>query len=109
MCIAGTIPSQLCSSTGLSMNVYNTQITCYAGCLTSANIIIHGASAVCPDGSILRLFLIIVGTCTFIGIMSTILYTYALSVYSRNTSITGMIRYGDSIYVDVSILRLLYS
>ena len=74
--LAGTIPSQLCSTTGLSINVDNTQIACYADCLTSANVIIHGASAVCPDGSIMKQFIIIVSILFCFSIGSTVYYKY---------------------------------
>ena len=74
--IAGAIPQELCSSTGLSLNVDNTGIQCYSGCLTSAKIIIHGASATCPNGSILRDFLVIVGVLVGLSMCAALCYAF---------------------------------
>ena len=72
----GTIPSQLCnhSLVALSIDVSNTNIHCYSGCLTSANITIHGASSFCPNGSIMKQFIIISISCLFILLLGTISY-----------------------------------
>ena len=51
--VGGTIPSELCGRiTPLSIDVAETKIKCYSGCLTSSNIIITGANNDCHDGNI---------------------------------------------------------
>ena len=75
--LAGTIPSQLCDlQQDLTINVASTQIHCYGGCLTSENVNIIGASTVCPDGSILRRFLIIGGVLVGICVAGTAYYRF---------------------------------
>lgn len=65
MCIEGTIPLELCSSTSISIDVSDTGIACYSGCLTSSEVLIVGASNDCHDGSIMREFLMVL-ICVFI-------------------------------------------
>ena len=59
--ITGSIPAEFCSTTGMSINVTDTALRCYGGCLTSSEIIIYGASDHCHDGSIMKAFYILVG------------------------------------------------
>ena len=74
--IGGTIPSGLCSTTGFNINVTNTNIHCYSGCLTSAKVIIEGATHICPDGSIMERFVIVVGVCVTMSLLATVWYKY---------------------------------
>ena len=81
--IGGTIPSELCSTTGFNINVTNTNIHCYSGCLTSAKVIIEGATHICPDGSIMERFGISVGICCVVCIMATMWYKYNRTLISE--------------------------
>ena len=74
----GNIPSELCSTTGMSIDITNTQIDCYSGCLTSAKIVIAGAttSAYCHDGSIMERFVIFVVCFVFIFLLATVYYKF---------------------------------
>ena len=74
--IGGTIPSGLCSTTGFNINVTNTNIHCYSGCLTSTKVIIEGATHICPDGSIMERFGIVVGICVAVSLLATVWYKY---------------------------------
>ena len=74
--IGGTIPSGLCSTTGFNINVTNTNIHCYSGCLTSSAVIIEGATHICPDGSIMERFVIVVGVCGSVCVLATVWYKY---------------------------------
>ena len=56
-CIVGTIPSELCGSTSISVDVDGTAIHCYAGCLTSSAVSVTGASSDCHDGRIIQQFM----------------------------------------------------
>ena len=58
--VDGIIPTELCSSTSISIDVSDTGIDCYSGCLTSSEVLVVGASNQCHDGSIMREFLIAV-------------------------------------------------
>ena len=57
----GIIPSELCSSTGITVDVSDTSIACYSGCLTSSPVYVVGASNDCHDGSIFETFLAVTG------------------------------------------------
>ena len=74
--IGGTIPSGLCSTTGFNINVTNTNIHCYSGCLTSAKVIIEGATHICPDGSIMERFVIVLSVCVAVSLLATVWYKY---------------------------------
>lgn len=72
VCVDGVIPSELCDTTSLSLDVSNTGISCYSGCLTSSRILITGASDNCHDGSVMFNFLIVVGVGVLVVLISTI-------------------------------------
>ena len=58
------------------MDVSNTNIHCYSGCLTSAKISVIGASDVCHDGSIMKLFGIVAGVFCGLVMIGTMWFTY---------------------------------
>ena len=76
MHVAGTIPSELCNTISLYLDVADTNIHCYSGCLTSARIIIVGASNICPNGSIMELFVIAIAVCCFLSLTAALWYKY---------------------------------
>ena len=67
----GSIPSELCDTTGLSIEVVDTGIHCYSGCLTSAKIVITGATNQCHDGNIMERFLLFMSVVLAVGLIST--------------------------------------
>ena len=73
----GYIPSELCNSTSMSINVSDTGINCYSGCLTSSQVLIYGASDNCHDGSVMREFLILVGIIAIAVVFSTMWHRVA--------------------------------
>ena len=73
MHIDGSIPSSLCTSSNLIIDVTDTSIDCYGGCLKTANVVVKGASSDCPDGSIMYHFLLItVGMLILMILLSTV-------------------------------------
>lgn len=70
--VTGSIPSAFCGSTGMSINVTNTAVRCYDGCLTSAEVIIYGASDQCHDGSIMFDFFSALGLILGVAVIATI-------------------------------------
>jgi len=72
--IGGTIPSEMCSSTSMNLDVSVTDIQCYSGCLTSSSILITGASSDCHDGSVTKFFLSVVFICLSVSVIATILF-----------------------------------
>jgi len=72
--IRGSIPSEFCSSLGVSIDVRGTAIGCYSGCLTSSHVVLMGASPECHDGSIIEQFIIISGVCFGIAVVCTAMY-----------------------------------
>ena len=54
------------------LDVSNTKVECYSGCLTTARIIIKGASNWCPDGSIMKFFGITVGIFGVVALIVTL-------------------------------------
>ena len=80
MCVlyaGGSIPSEFCSTTSLSIDVSGTSIECYSGCLTSSPVKVVGASATCPNGSILYRFLVISG----VLVVLVLVFSVMLRVY----------------------------
>ena len=77
MYVAGTIPSELCNTISLYLDVADTNIHCYSGCLTSARIIVAGASNVCPNGSIMELFVIAIAVCFLLSLTAALWYKYS--------------------------------
>ena len=75
-CTGGTIPSELCAISTLSIDVSDTDIDCYSGCLTSASVTIQGASSDCHDGSVTRDFLILVIPILVVAAIGAIVYRY---------------------------------
>jgi len=71
--LVGSIPSEFCSTAGVSIDVSGTGITCYSGCLTSEKVLVVGASPDCHDGSILQHFVILCAACGSIALLSTAL------------------------------------
>ena len=74
--IGGFIPSELCSSTGISISVADTDIRCYSGCLTSSKVVIAGATDECHNGSIMERFLLISGTLLVLGVGCGVYYAF---------------------------------
>lgn len=72
--IAGSIPTSFCSSNGMSIDVSDTAISCYSGCLTSSHVLVYGASSECHNGHIIRKFLIIAGSITGAMLVSTAMF-----------------------------------
>ena len=60
----------------------DTNIHCYSGCLTSSKVIITGASDVCPDGSIMRRFIIVVGVFVLLLLVASVAYHYPVPYVS---------------------------
>lgn len=58
--IGGVIPSDFCATEGVSIDVTGSNIACYSGCLTSAAVLVQGASPECHNGTVLRDFLVFV-------------------------------------------------
>lgn len=58
----------------MSLDVSDTAIKCYSGCLTSSAVYIEGASPNCHNGTITRDFLLIVGGVLLLGAMFTCAY-----------------------------------
>ena len=85
--VAGVIPSDLCSSAGMSVDVSQTGIHCYGGCLTSARVAITGASDDCHDGSIMERFIVIVAVFFGCSFLLTLGYRHLLllcdTLYTR--------------------------
>ena len=88
---AGTIPSELCNSTSMSVDVSGTSIDCYSGCLTSSAVTVDGASSQCHDGSILRAFLLFVGLFVAVGLLSNILFHLRGSAVAAPQSKAGFL------------------
>ena len=80
---------------GLELDVTDTNIQCYSGCLTSSNVVVTGASDDCHDGSIMQRFLIVLGIGFGVVLLSTIVYRHrsSLNVASGNRICTDMWRY----------------
>ena len=74
--IVGTIPAEFSLSAGVSIDVSNTDIDCYSGCLTSTKVIVQGASPECHDGSIMLRFVIICAVCGSVAVVGTVLYRW---------------------------------
>ena len=64
---------------GVVIDVSDTNIKCYTGCLTSSSILITGAFPACHNGSVLRTFIIIVCIFLILILISSIIYKYAHS------------------------------
>ena len=60
----------------MSIDVSNTGIGCYSGCLTSSQIIINGADTICPDGSQVERFLLYLICGFVVSILCTIYHQY---------------------------------
>ncbi len=76
MHIDGSIPSSLCKFSNLIIDVTNTSIDCYGGCLKTANVVVKGASSDCPDGSIMYHFLLITVSMLILMLLLSTLYCY---------------------------------
>jgi hypothetical protein len=74
--VAGVIPSEFCASSGASIDVQDTNIRCYSGCLTSSAVLVTGASPNCHDGSIMHEFLVVVGVVLFLSIIFSLAYRF---------------------------------
>ena len=57
----------------MSIDVSGTSIACYSGCLTSAAVLVTGASPECHDGTILRNFLVFMTVVVAIAVIATLL------------------------------------
>ena len=71
---------------GLELDVTDTKIQCYSGCLTSSNVVVTGASDDCHDGSIMQRFLIVLGVGLVIVLSSTVIYRYLAALNSNNSN-----------------------
>jgi hypothetical protein len=58
--VDGQIPSEFCSSGGISIDVTGSNIHCYSGCLTSSEVLVTGADEHCHDNKTLLAFVLIV-------------------------------------------------
>ena len=83
--VAGSIPSSFCNNSGISIDVDGSGIGCYSGCLTSAHVLITGASSDCHNNSQLRLFIV----CISIGLGIVAMFNFG---YYRRVDVasTGM-------------------
>lgn len=72
--VTGTIPSELCTVSSFSVDVSNSGIDCYSGCLTSSQVLIFGATEDCHNGTIMLHFLFLSSIALFVVVMSTCLY-----------------------------------
>ena len=70
----------------LELDVTDTNIQCYSGCLTSSNVFVTGASDDCHDGSIMQRFLIVLGVGLVIVLSSTVIYRYLAALNSNNSN-----------------------
>ena len=92
--IRGVIPSELCSLKA-SVNVENTEIDCYSGCLTSSSVVVQGASSYCSSDYELRRFIIIVSFVGIIGVVATVWYfqynyLYKIPIYQWSNTVPWM-------------------
>jgi len=105
--VAGSIPASFCGSDGITIDVSSTDIVCYSGCLTSAAVLVTGASGQCHDGSIMREFVTVLCAVLLTGIGFTCALrvstdkrctklgpTNMCRVQSTNDSTTPLSRYG---------------
>jgi len=74
--VAGVIPSELCGMPGLELDVSDTDIQCYSGCLTSSSVFVTGASDDCHNGSIMQRFLIVLGIGFGLVLTSTVVHRH---------------------------------
>ena len=58
----------------MNLDVSNTAIECYSGCLTSSSLEITGASNTCHNGSIMTRFMIVVGVILGLVLVSAVGY-----------------------------------
>lgn len=72
--VMGSIPNELCSVTSFSIDVDNTGVNCYSGCLTSSEILIYGVTEDCHNGSIMRRFLLVCSIALACVFVSSVLY-----------------------------------
>jgi len=76
--VDGTIPSELCDSTSMALDVAGTSIECYGGCLTSSHLRITGASSQCHSGRLMQQFLVAVGLILLVATVFSIIYRFGL-------------------------------
>ena len=74
--VAGVIPSELCGMPALELDVSDTDIQCYSGCLTSSSVFVTGASDDCHNGSIMQRFLIVLGIGFGLVLTSTVVHRH---------------------------------
>jgi len=67
----------------MSINVTNTNIGCYSGCLTSSAILVTGASEDCHDGSIMQEFLLKMGALVLLALISSVCYHYSGWIHNK--------------------------
>jgi len=88
-------PSGFCNSSGVSIDVSETGIQCYSGCLTSTNVLVTGtvdiSSGSCRDGKNLRNFLLIVSFRIVLAVACTLGYDW---VTRREKSLLGRLSSG---------------
>ena len=70
----GAIPSGFCTFTAFSIDVVDTDIHCYTGCLTSASVAISPQLDICHDGSIMREFLTVVCASLLVAVVFSAVY-----------------------------------
>ena len=76
---AGAIPSELCFNTRVSIDVSDSSIHCYSGCLTSSPVQIIGASDDCHDGSQMRRFICACGVFCAATLLCTCAHRWRLA------------------------------
>ena len=79
--IDGEIPNTFCNKDGVVIDVSDTDIKCYTGCLTSSSILITGALPACHNGSVLRTFIAVVCIFLILILISSIIYKCAHTYY----------------------------
>lgn len=53
------------------MDVTGTGIDCFSGCLTTANVVVEGASSICPDGAVTLRFVVICSIVFAVAVAAT--------------------------------------
>jgi hypothetical protein len=81
--VVGPIPSSFCNSSGISIDVSGTGIVCYSGCLTSAHVLITGASGECQNNLALRIFIACI--CVFAVLVLVLSYGYRVNFRFTHT------------------------
>lgn len=74
----------------MNIDVTDTAISCYSGCLTSSEILITGASDDCHNGSIMKQFIIICGFGCVVVLVSTCSMRYLNTFIDEGGSVRSV-------------------